>query len=502
MTGNNHIPIDEGSFSGGQSYTPTPQQLQLFFNYPTTTISSAQVQYKNRDGNNSRIECDFAYNTVTPQFIFQTTTNYKSHTLTITSLVHNIFPGITERTNEKLDNNNEPSIVGELVIKNKRDTNDATLYSCFLLEKDSSGSINNIDALLSMAEGDSTDDFLDIDIGKDIPRNQKAVSYDSKGVKVVCFLTPIKINQDSVDIIKNLKYDFSNKFFGTSDNIQKDSNISGSTKSFIIHSQDGTGADVVANSNIDPTNIPDMPVGSDYYLDCKPTGESAETIAHYNVPIQSEYTENAQKVEAQKTAMNFIMFIIILAIVYTFIPSLYKFLIYDRIISSSGMGMNDKAKYVRSIDWTITFLLLFFAILLATAIPQYTIIYIIYAVSFIGMSMILIVSNKNTNPGWNNILDYSQVPSYANNFGADISNLVQTLVAFVIYPFYKSKKQQPNPLGIIGSLVICAIVTTLVILIPSGDTFSWIENNLQLYIWYLLASIAFVGVFEFMMNDT
>ena len=407
-SGNNHIPIDKGSFLNGKEYNPTNTQLYLYYQYPSLQISSDEVNFKNRNGAKSRIEAIFAYNSVTPQFLFGATSQYKSSKLIITSLVHNIFPGITEKNNEALDAQGNPKIIGELIIKHTNTSGKSDLYSCFLLEKNTTGNTNNIDAIIGMA--DPTGTFKDIDIGKDIPSGQQAISYDSKGNKIVCFLSPIKINQTSVDIVKNLNYDFEDKFLGTSDNIQTDPNISGATKTFLNHQSDQTGSnnDTAANAG-GTADLPEMPVGSDYYLDCKPTGESAETIAHYQIPIQSEYTDNAQKVEAQKTAMNFIMFIIILAVVYLFIPGLYKFIVFERIIKGLQGEADDKAKRTRSLDWTIFVFFMVLIVILALSNSRQTIIYIIYGITFLAMSMMLIISEKNSNPLWKQILDYSNL---------------------------------------------------------------------------------------------
>lgn len=499
--GNNHIPIDDGSYQTGKEFTPTPSQLQLFYNYPSSTISSSEVVYKNRSSDDkSRIESTFTFNTTTPQFIFGTTTNFTSEKITITSLVHNIFPGITEKNNEKM-NGNEPAITGELIIKHKPQSGTGNLYSCFLLEKQETGSINNVDALISMADDDDMQP-KDIAIGQDIPTNQKAVSYDSKGNKIVVFLTPIKINGASANIIKNLYYNFEDKFYGTNENIKKDPKISGNAeKTFMIHeSEEGA----VANANttaLSSTDMPEMPVGSDYYLDCRPTGESAETIAHYNVPIQSEYTENAQKVEAQKTFINFIIFIVMLVIVYSMVPSLYKFLIYDRIISKEGGTANTKAMYLRSIDWTLTILFAALSFLLATAVEKYTIIYIIYSVVFLAMCMMMINGEKNSNALWKNILDYNDAADYKNNFGPSFANFIQTFFAFIIYPFFKTKKEKPNAFGIAGSVLFILAITLCVVFIPGKGETKWIDENALLYIFMIFSAIGFSGIFEFLAFD-
>ena len=507
MSGNNHIPIDDGSYLNGKQYNPTNTQLYLYYQYPSLQISSDEVNFKDRNGTAARIEAIFSYNSVTPQFLFGATSQYKASKLFITSLVHNIFPGITEKNNEALDGEGNPKIVGELIIKHTTTSGNSDLYSCFFLEKDSSGSTNNIDSLISMADENSH--FGDINIGADIPSGQQAISYDSKGVKVVCFLSPIKINQTSVDIVKDLNYDFENKFHGTSDNIQNDPTISGAKKTFLNHPSDQTGSntDTAGDSGIGGTaDLPEMPVGSDYYLDCKPTGESAETIAHYQIPIQSEYTDNAQTVEAQKTAMKFIIFIIIISIVYFAIPPMYKFIVFERMISVTPFtSENAKASRIRSIDWTILILVSIFVVLLALSNPKLTMIYIIYGITFITASLILIVSEKNGNGQWKQVIDYTSLRDWKNNFGANPEDFFKTAMGILIYPFYKIKEDTNNSgtniLGVVFWVILALLITLCVILIPAGKDGQWIEKNAVLYAFLILFSYGIAGLFEFIMNN-
>jgi len=60
------------------------------------------------------------------------------------------------------------------------------------------------------------------------------------------------------------------------------------------------------------------------YIDCSPTGESKETIATYNVPINSEYTENASKLQFANTTMQSVFFVIMLSVAYLVVPQAFK----------------------------------------------------------------------------------------------------------------------------------------------------------------------------------
>lgn len=60
------------------------------------------------------------------------------------------------------------------------------------------------------------------------------------------------------------------------------------------------------------------------YIDCKPTGESKETIATYNVPINSEYTANASRLSFQEMVIQSMIFFALLGISYVIVPIGFK----------------------------------------------------------------------------------------------------------------------------------------------------------------------------------
>lgn len=68
------------------------------------------------------------------------------------------------------------------------------------------------------------------------------------------------------------------------------------------------------------------------YIDCQPTGVSSETIASYNVPINSEYTENADLISYQRTSTTMFFFTIAAVVGYLTGPEVYKLFIINPII--------------------------------------------------------------------------------------------------------------------------------------------------------------------------
>lgn len=72
------------------------------------------------------------------------------------------------------------------------------------------------------------------------------------------------------------------------------------------------------------------------YIDCQPTGVSKETISSYNVPINSEYTENSATINFERSTTTIIFFGIACLMGYLVGPSIYKAAIINNIIRHIG----------------------------------------------------------------------------------------------------------------------------------------------------------------------
>lgn len=68
------------------------------------------------------------------------------------------------------------------------------------------------------------------------------------------------------------------------------------------------------------------------YIDCNPTGESADTIAAYNIPINSEYAKVSSKSMFERHATFAGMFLIALVGVYMVVPWFYRTYVIESII--------------------------------------------------------------------------------------------------------------------------------------------------------------------------
>lgn len=85
------------------------------------------------------------------------------------------------------------------------------------------------------------------------------------------------------------------------------------------------------------------------YIDCQPTGVSKETISSYNVPINSEYTENSALLNFERSTTTIVFFCVACLLSFWVGPELYKTAIINNIIRHIGnpkpMDNDDENKY-------------------------------------------------------------------------------------------------------------------------------------------------------------
>tara|TARA_B100000900_G_scaffold272704_1_gene232950 strand:- start:1438 stop:2985 length:1548 start_codon:yes stop_codon:yes gene_type:complete len=410
--GNNHLDIDSGSKLNGQDYKPAAHELNIYFDYPDTTFYNKEVLMVDGSSDKKHIKSGFTNPNNNPNFIYASNNNYKATNIYFTKLIHNTIPGITEVNNEETDTNGNPTHFAELIIEHDPISGGSQkLYSCFFIKQDHTGNINNIDALIDMA-GKTDEGSEKLYLGKDIPQNYNnekasAVSYNSKNNKVIVYFESVKVNSDSARILKDLTYDMSDKFLGTDEHLKTDTEEI--TKNFIVHGQKSvTTAQSVSPDGSNPNNMPNLGPNSDYYLDCNPAGESSETIATYNIPINSEYTEGATANKSSETVMNFIIFSAIIASVYLVIPRLYYSLVYASYIipNKSNWDIKKTVQEIRNFDFTLFLILVAGIIALFITGEKLATSYIIYGIFFIGLSLISIQTSKVNDGQYVNVINY------------------------------------------------------------------------------------------------
>ena len=491
MSGNNHIKLDDGSYLEGESYTPNSEkEYKIEYTFPETNIFSSEIQISN-----DRITLNYNSPDTYPNLILKDYVNYSAHEITFVKLIHNIFPGITEYSNADSDNDG-PKIVGEMVVRMSPLTNTSEpLYLCFLLKKSySDTNSNSVDKLINMSAGG--DDMEKIRIGDDIPKQinepATAVTYSSSGTgnvtnKVIVFITPILINNYSVNILNSLEnYTFDDKFYGTYRNLPNDESIAGDdTKTFILH---------------EPKFVMKSSAENDIYIDCNPSGETDETIAAYNVPINSGYTESKSKEDIKNNAIALTLFIGLFAGVYFFVPNLYFYLVYKKmVLKSTFQNINDKASFIRNIDFSSLVLLIgLFAYLISSG-NTITISYAIYYLFILGLSVMLIISNKTNNPDWQKVINYNdneikyKFSGIAPQNFFDKDGLIFLFLAMIIYPVYNLKENKLNiPLLVLNSLFMAFYYIYLYVIYTD-----WDKKELSNYIVGSLLGVVGISLLYF-----
>jgi len=254
-------------------------------------------------------------------------TIYKPKYFYIFGVLHNNITGLTSGNNA---NNN---IVGELVIEHRSDTGN-TLYSCFFLESPKSGGMGmdpdgkSIDKLFAMiksnkefAHGSSEyKNSVNIDLNEDIPANQSSLVYNDTFRplnKVIIFTSPIPLtNKRTADAIQKLE--ITTELFSISAPADYQSNNNVNSPGSKGHNNTNTDKNKNNNDN-------------EIYIDCNPVDASDEQIQTYKVPMVSGVMKKINDSDALKTSIDFFLFFVLLAVIYVFVPRIYKSTVIDNV---------------------------------------------------------------------------------------------------------------------------------------------------------------------------
>ena len=199
------------------------------------------------------------------------------------------YHGTSIFVSKPIHNTSAPSIVGELIIKHDPVSNTTnTLFTCFLIKVDNGAEESDLDKLLKMfVSPPSPAKNIDFDLSTITPNNSDAYYYNYDIPSTVSKPDGMSMSSN-IDVI----------VFGKPIRIKSASNIfesmSGTTLSFLGSNQTSTSFTkrTIIDSSVSYKGGEDQ-----IYIDCNPTGESNDTIATYNVPINSEYTNELQEEE-------------------------------------------------------------------------------------------------------------------------------------------------------------------------------------------------------------
>jgi hypothetical protein len=207
-------------------------------------------------------------------------------------------------------------IVGEFIIKHTPvgSSNPGNIYLCFLLSNNISAlnlvSTNDVDNIINFVMTNGTiSGSIETLLQSTIPIQNNAVQYTNNNKdKIFVFTNPININSKSNNFLKQLP------------SIAVDSYI----PPFLLPFPPNN-AQMLTTDNIQTAESDNI------YMDCQPTGASADEIKTYNVPINSEYTQNAAKIDLMTFIVQISIIFAILVMTYFMIPRMYKWFVIDNI---------------------------------------------------------------------------------------------------------------------------------------------------------------------------
>jgi len=241
------------------------------------------------------------------------------------------YHGTSIFVSKPIHKTSSPSNVGELIIKHDPVSNTTnTLFTCFLIKVDNGAEESDLDKLLKMfASPPSPAKNIDFDLSTITPNNSDAYYYNYEIPWAVYKDVGISLSSNKIDVI----------VFGKPIRIKSASNIfenmSDTTLSFLGNEDK---PHLFTERTIIDSSVSYKGGEDQIYIDCNPTGESNDTIATYNVPINSEYTNESGKINFQNSSTNMVIISVFVIIAYFFVPWLYKLLVIEKIIKLTIEG--------------------------------------------------------------------------------------------------------------------------------------------------------------------
>uniref|UniRef100_A0A6C0J3A4 Uncharacterized protein n=1 Tax=viral metagenome TaxID=1070528 RepID=A0A6C0J3A4_9ZZZZ len=274
-------------------------------------------------------EANFVYTNLTPS-------SYIANNIYLYSVLHHNISGVT--TNNK-------DIIGEIVIEHSNpNKQNQKVYTCFLIKEELVKTTDNsIDKIINLVEGKSDYNELSVVIKTDIPTQTHCFHYEDNNNHVFVYTNPISVKKNATSFFKNKlasKTKLFNIYPAHDDKIVSHQLIKlGGKEGFVSKT----------------TTVQEAAEG-EIYIDCEPAGESDETVQALNVPLHSGYAESKTKMDAFKSIIHFLVFIIIAVVSVFGASSLYKTLIIDMI---NNTVTDDKRDYMSKTNFWIIIAFIF-----------------------------------------------------------------------------------------------------------------------------------------------
>ena len=289
---------------------------RVVYNYPKRSINKNEIT-----STPTKLEMTFFNGSTDPNIIYTlkgANTVYNHSKAYFYKLIHD---NIAEVTN----GNDAATKYGELIIEHKPPGSTNKTFVCFLLEYTDSDQTTDIDTMINFKATNKPIIYADVDLNSVIPKQDSCVVYDStiSNIKstVFVFTTPIKINAASKKRIMQCK-DVAN----------------------VPIVKYNSGYTVLPARNI---SLPDP---DQIYINCNPTGESADKIDTYNLPINSVSGSEQDAKSAMQTMTMFAIFVIVSVGLVAFVPGIYKFTVLQRALTLTRSKTEDFLEYMRALD--------------------------------------------------------------------------------------------------------------------------------------------------------
>lgn len=296
------------------------------FNFTNMTIYQKDIQHSNADDikyfqveYTSNRDADIVYSGTHP--------NYKINSIYITNLIHSNI----KITN--LDTSNG-HFKGELIFEATNKVDGTKIFLCFLIAesteeikvtKDNTSLkvlytdiIKNGDSYAQKYVSSTKTASLNLDTDT-IPEQKECIIYtDIDGNITVVYLKPIVLPVS--DIITSYTSTLTTSIPTTK--------LNGPA----LFTKTPVDSDIVSNisagiaSNINPNYQTDQEI----YIDCNPTGESAERLTTYNIPIASDLMKDIDKSSFAQLTGNFILIGLIAFMCYVGVPLIYNAAVVDK----------------------------------------------------------------------------------------------------------------------------------------------------------------------------
>ena len=270
---------------------------------------------------NKNIKVDYYNPENTPNITYpDNTTQYTATTLRIFSLLHTNILNVT--CNSSGVPISPTNIAGELVIEHTSLTGYDTIYTCFLLTDIKGKTKNSLDNLIEQNGLPDEKKKLTINLNlNSLITNSDCITYRYINKTVIVFTKPLNINNTG-SILKQ---------FSNVTGLFKMTPSDGKNYAVILqNTKDDEGGTVIGRTYEKGGKV-GQHKDDDIYIDCSPTGEKADQITTYNVPINSEYTQDASKIDFMKATIHLCLVIILLIVVYFVVPIIYKGVVIDNI---------------------------------------------------------------------------------------------------------------------------------------------------------------------------